>query len=111
MVFQFDHLAMQVDDISEAVDWYLRVIPDTTVLHKDESWAFIDANGTRLAFVKKDQHPGHLAWRVSEEKLEAMAQEYSKPIKTHRDNTRSFYLEAPGGYWIEIICMKGSQWE
>lgn len=110
MSYQFDHVAQQVPDIAAAVDWYRRTIPGVTVLYQDESWAFIEANGAKLAFVKSDQHPQHLAWRVSSEELERAAREHGKEIKPHRDGTRSFYLEAPGGQWIEIICMDGSPW-
>lgn len=99
----FDHVAQQVPDIGEAVAWYRDLIPNTTVLYQDESWAFIETNGTKLAFVKKDQHPNHLAWRVSSAELEELATKYEKEIIPHRDKTRSFYLEAPGSQWVEII--------
>jgi catechol 2,3-dioxygenase-like lactoylglutathione lyase family enzyme len=110
MKFTFDHIAQQVPDIAEAVAWYLAHIHGIQVLYQDESWAFLEANGIKLAFVKRDQHPNHLAWRVSNEELKKLAQEHKQEIKTHRDNTRSFYLQAPGGTWIEIICMDGSPW-
>ena len=110
MEIQFDHIAQQVPDIAEAVAWYQRTLPGVRVLYQDASWAFLEANGTKLAFVLKDQHPGHLAWRVSEADLETLAAQHGQEIKTHRDNTRSFYLEAPAGTWIEIICTDSSPW-
>jgi len=103
MEFQFDHIAQQVPDIAEAVAWYQQALPSVQVLYQDSSWAFIEANGVRLAFVLRDQHPNHLAWRVSDAELEKLAAKWGKPIAEHRDKTRSFYLEAPGGTWIEII--------
>lgn len=105
MSYQFDHIAQQVPNIAEAIAWYVEHLPGVQVLYQDESWGFIEAHGTKLAFVQRDQHPNHLAWRVSDADLERLAQEFGKEIKTHRDKTRSFYLEAPGGTWIEIICM------
>lgn len=110
MNYQFDHVAQQVLDIAEAVAWYTRLLPGARVLYQDESWAFVEANGTKLAFVKRDQHPQHLAWRVDNAELERLAQQYGKEIATHRDKTRSFYLEAPGGQWVEIICTDSSPW-
>jgi catechol 2,3-dioxygenase-like lactoylglutathione lyase family enzyme len=110
MDFQFDHVAQQVPDIAEAVRWYQELVPGVVVLYQDTSWAFIEANGVKLAFVLRDQHPGHLAWRVSSETLERLAAQHNKEIVTHRDKTRSFYLEAPGGQWIELICFEGSDW-
>lgn len=111
MNYVFDHVAQQVPDIAEAVEWYLRLLPGARALYQDESWAFVEANGTKLAFVKRDQHPQHLAWRVDNVELERIARQYGQEIATHRDKTRSFYLEAPGGQWIEIICMENSPWE
>ena len=108
--FQFDHIAQQVPDIGEAVSWYMQLLPQAKVLYQDTSWAFVEAGGTKLAFVKEDQHPNHLAWRVSDALLEQLAARYNKTIALHRDKTRSIYLEAPGGQAIEIICTEGATW-
>jgi len=101
---RFDHVAQQVPDIGEAVDWYLRTVPGARVLRQDPSWAFLEAGGARIAFVLAGQHPNHVAWRVDEEELERLAAEHGREVRSHRDATRSFYLEAPGGQWIEIIA-------
>jgi catechol 2,3-dioxygenase-like lactoylglutathione lyase family enzyme len=111
MNYLFDHVAQVVPDIAVAVAWYRALLPDTTVLYQDESWAFVEAGGIKLAFVVKDQHPGHLAWRVDDAELERAAVQFNKEIKPHRDGTRSFYLEAPGGQYIEVISFENSQWE
>ena len=103
MNYEFDHVAQQVPDIAAAVAWYQELLPGAQVLYQDDSWAFMEANGTKLAFVKRDQHPQHIAWRVDDAELERLATEWGKEIAVHRDRTRSFYLEAPGGQWIEII--------
>ncbi|MBB6053345.1 VOC family protein [Armatimonas rosea] len=102
MEFVFDHVAQVVPDISDAVAWYVEHV-GASVLYQDATWAFVEAGGARLAFVVKDQHPNHLAWRVSLAELETLAAKHEKAIKTHRDGTRSFYLEAPGGTHVEII--------
>ena len=99
----FDHVAQVVPEISEAVRWYREHFPLAEVLYEDASWAFLDVNGTRLAFVLQDAHPGHLAWRVDDAELEALALRHEKTIIPHRDHTRSFYLLAPGGQHIELI--------
>ena len=105
----FDHVAMQVPCIAEAVAWYRDRIPGSRVLYQDESWAFLEAAGTKLAFVLPHQHAGHIAWRVADVDLEALAQRYEKTIKPHRDGTRSFYLDGPGGHAIELISYPPSQ--
>jgi hypothetical protein len=112
MSFRFDHAAQQVPDIAEAVAWHQQTFGDAVrVLYQDASWALIEAGGARLAFVVRDQHPNHLAWRVSDAELERLAREHNKTIQPHRDRTRSFYLEAPGGQSVEIICTVGSEYE
>ena len=57
------------------------------------------------------QHPNHLAWNVPQDELERLAAEHGKEIKPHRDGTRSFYLDAPGGNSVEIIAITGSKYE
>ena len=104
MDYTFDHVAQIVPDIGAAVAWYRELLPNTHVIYQDATWAFIEAGGAKLAFVVKDQHPNHLAWRVSATELERLAALHAQEIKPHRDGTRSFYLEAPGGQSVEIIA-------
>ena len=111
MSYEFDHVAQVVPNIAEAVAWYRNTLPSTRVIYQDETWALIEAGGVKIAFVVRDQHPGHLAWRVDDAELERLARAHGKEIKPHRDRTRSFYLEAPGGQAIEIICTVGSEYE
>jgi hypothetical protein len=100
---RFDHVAQQVPDIAEAVDWQLRTVPGSTVLHQDPTWALVESGGARLAFVLADQHPPHLAFRVADDELERLAEENGATIATHRDATRSIYLQGPGSLATEII--------
>ena len=93
---QLDHIAQQVPDIAEAVEWQRRTVPGTTVLHQDPTWALVESGGAKLAFVLPDQHPSHVAFRVDQEELERLAAEHGATIATHRDATRSIYLAGPG---------------
>ena len=99
----FDHVALQVPDIDAAVRWYLETIDGARVTYQDESWALIEAGGTKVAFVVEGQHPTHIAWRVDAERLESLARANSQAICTHRDATRSIYLQGPGGHAVELI--------
>lgn len=99
----FDHIAQVVPDIAAAVAWYTENVPGTRILYQDATWAFLEAGGARLAFVLRDQHPGHLAFRVDDAELERLAAARGQAVKPHRDGSRSFYLDAPGGQSIEII--------
>ncbi len=100
---EFDHVAQEVPDIAEAVEWQRRTVPGTTVLHQDPTWALVDSGGARLAFVLPGQHPSHLAYRVDAAELERLAAEHGLEIATHRDATRSIYLQGPGSLATEII--------
>ena len=101
---QFDHVAQQVSDIRAALDWWQRMIPGATVVYADDTWALIEAAGARLAFVMADEHPDHLAFKVAPGELERLAAEHAASIATHRDGSRSFYLDAPGGKGVEVIA-------
>lgn len=101
---QFDHVAQQVPDIAEAVAWQRRIVPGTRVLYQDATWAIVESGGVKVAFVLAEQHPPHLAFRVGDEELERLAAEHGVAIATHRDATRSIYLEGPGSLQTELIA-------
>ena len=100
---QFDHVAQQVPDIAQAVEWQLRTVPGSRVVYQDATWALVESGGAKLAFVLPDQHPSHLAFRVDADELERLAAEHGVAIATHRDATRSIYIEGPGALATEII--------
>jgi hypothetical protein len=100
---QFDHVAQQVPDIAEAVEWQRSTVPGTTIVYQDPTWALVESGGIKMAFVLADQHPPHLAFRVDDEELERLAAEHGARIATHRDATRSIYLRGPGSLATEII--------
>ena len=101
---QFDHVAQQVPDIAAAMRWWAQVVPGARVLYADRTWGLLEAGGAKLAFVMADEHPNHLAFKVSDEELERLSREHGVPVSGHRDGSRSFYLEAPGGNGVEVIA-------
>ncbi len=101
---EFDHVAQQVPDVGAAIAWWQGTVPGARVVYEDATWGLIEAAGVRLAFVMADHHPGHLAWRVSDRELEELAAHHRAEISSHRDGSRSFYLDAPGGQSIELIA-------
>ena len=103
-IVNFDHVAQQVPDVGEALDWWQRMVPGARVLYADETWGLLEAGGARLAFVSPSEHPDHLAFKVSGDELERQAAEYGATIAVHRDGSRSFYLDAPGGRGLEVIA-------
>lgn len=101
---QFDHAAQQVPDVAAALEWWSALVPGARVLYADESWGLLEAGGARLAFVSADEHPNHLAFKVSGEELARLAASHGVQVSGHRDGSRSFYVDAPGGSGVEVIA-------
>ena len=101
---RFDHVAQQVPDIAAALDWWSALVPGSRVLYADETWGLLEAGGAKLAFVMADEHPNHLAFAVSAAELERLAVEHGVEVRGHRDGSRSFYVDAPGGGGVELIA-------
>jgi len=101
---QFDHVALHVADIAAAIAWWQAAVPGATVLYCDETWGLIEAAGVKLAFVMADAHPVHVAFKLPAAELEPLARAHDAVIAEHRDGTRSFYLDAPGGQAVEFIA-------
>jgi catechol 2,3-dioxygenase-like lactoylglutathione lyase family enzyme len=101
---QFDHVAQRVPDVAAALAWWQRMVPGATVLHADDTWGMLEAGGAKLAFVLDEQHPDHLAYKVSTAELERLAGEHGATIAMHRDGSRSFYVQAPGEHRLEVIA-------
>lgn len=101
---KFDHLAVSVGSIADAVEFYRARFPQLTVIHEDATWAYIQLDAARMAFVLEDQHPPHLAFGVqTREELERMARVDGMAINLHRDGSESYYLEDPFGNTLEFV--------
>lgn len=87
-----DHIAIQVEDPREAVEWYINNF-GAELLYVDDTWGFIEFENIKLAFVVKKQHPAHYAFEVEE--LDGG--------KLHRDGTVSVYKADPWGNIYELI--------
>ncbi|MFM7162142.1 MAG: VOC family protein, partial [Planctomycetaceae bacterium] len=90
-----DHLAIPVNDVAAAVDWYRQNF-QCEVKYQDATWALLQFGNLPLAFVIPEQHPPHLAFAHPE------AEKYG-PLKTHRDGTRSCYIRDPAGNAVELM--------
>jgi catechol 2,3-dioxygenase-like lactoylglutathione lyase family enzyme len=101
---RFDHVAQQVPDIAAALEWWAAIVPGARVLYADDTWGLLEAGGARIAFVMADAHPNHLAFKVSVEELERLAASHGRVVSGHRDGSRSFYLDGPGGHGVEVIA-------
>jgi catechol 2,3-dioxygenase-like lactoylglutathione lyase family enzyme len=92
-----DHVAVPVSDLQGTVDWYLKNF-SCKVVYQDDTWALVEFANIRVAFVIPEQHPPHFAL-LREPSL------FGEP-KTHRDGTRSVYLNDPSGNSVEVLALK-----
>ena len=95
---KFDHVAVSITDIKKSVEWYRKNV-NARVLYQDETWAFLEASGVKIALVLPSQHPGHLAFDVGP----APSEEFLREAKQHRDGSLSRYTTDPDGNSIEWI--------
>ena len=89
---KIDHIALQVNKPDEAARWYCDNL-GAKMIYADETWAFIQFENIKLAFVVPHQHPVHIAF---EDKS-------LKSGKLHRDGSRSIYKKDPFGNFYELI--------
>ena len=89
------HVAIEVDDLERSLHWYLDRF-QCRVSYSDETWALIDFDNMSLALVTPGQHPPHIGF-VSKEALNI------GQLRTHRDGTRSIYVNDPAGNAVELI--------
>jgi catechol-2,3-dioxygenase len=107
-MFELDHVAVQVTDIPAAVHYYTQTF-EAQVLYADDTWAFLRMGQGKLALVKAEQHPPHVAVRVDLPSLERAAAQAGKPIDKHRDGTQGIYLDDPDGNVLELIYYPAGQ--
>ena len=89
------HTAICVDNIDTAIEWYAQKL-NFEVEFKDDSWALLSFENSRIALVLPEQHPPHLAF-VSDK-----AADFGVLTK-HRDGTSSIYINDPFGNTIELL--------
>jgi len=98
-----DHVAIITNDIAQTAQWYIDHF-QAKVLYQDSTWAFLQLGGIKLALVTPGKHPGHLAFAVTPDHLQELAEKYGQTIKPHRDGTTSFYISDPANNYVEFIA-------
>jgi catechol 2,3-dioxygenase-like lactoylglutathione lyase family enzyme len=90
------HVAIPVQDVKSAVDWYTKTF-QCRVSYQDDTWAMLEFANMKVALVVPNQHPGHIAFVHPE------AEKFGT-LKMHRDGTRSVYVKDPSGNAVEILA-------
>lgn len=89
---KIDHIAITVDQPIEAAEWY-RENFQAAIIYSDPTWAVVEFENVKLAFVVKEQHPPHFAFEVDDLAVG----------KLHRDGSRSVYKRDPWGNVYELV--------
>lgn len=92
---RIDHVALVVDDIDAAVQWY-RERFDCSLQWHDPTWAYLQFENCGLALVKPGQHPPHVAIQSHQLKR------FGEPV-LHRDGTQSVYVADHDGNIVEVL--------
>src|SRR5438270_13398672 len=102
---RFDHVAVQTKNIAQSVEWY-KTHFGASVLYQDDTWAFLQLGGTKLALITATQHPPHFAVSLTAEALADAAKLAGKTVDVHRDWTRGVYLYDPSGTAVGLISYR-----
>jgi catechol 2,3-dioxygenase-like lactoylglutathione lyase family enzyme len=89
------HLALRVNDVARAVEFYTRVFGMRLVWQPESSAGALDHLGFVVATVA-DLEAG---WRWAE----AARLEIVHPLRQHRDGSVSFYIRDPDGNVIQLL--------
>jgi len=95
-----DHIAIRVDDLNAAEEWYCTNLHGK-VTFRDEKYIRIKLQNTNIALIDKKYYPWeHIAILV--ENKEDLPHEIGETIK-HRDGTVGVYVKDPFGNYLEYI--------
>ena len=111
------HLALNVKDVADSVDFYRRVFGMTIVWQPDADNAYLSSGCDNLALHRgavgdhSAQSLDHLGFIVSTiEELEAGHRwahenqlDIARPLRHHRDGSVSYYLRDPDGNVIQVL--------
>ena len=100
---KFDHVAVNVKDIKASSVWYIENL-GAEVLYLDDTWAFLEVNGSKIALTLKSQHPAHICFEITEEERNERFSD--KTFKTHRDGSISCYVKDLDNNFIEYLIWK-----
>ncbi len=103
-----DHIAILVDDLKKAEEWYCQHL-ECKVGYRDAKYIRLQTHNVNIALIDKKHYPyPHIGILV--ENLEDLPTEKGEVIK-HRDGTVGVYVKDPFGNYLEYIWYSDQQKE
>ena len=100
-----DHIAILVDDLRAAEEWYISNLK-AQVSFRDKKYVRIQLNNTNIALIDKKHYPhAHVGLLVEDIKM--LPKEGTRV--EHRDGTIGVYVEDPFGNYLEYIWYSDKQ--
>lgn len=90
-----DHIAIVVDDIKRATQWY-KTHFKVQVIYEDDTWVMLQFANIKLALVVQSEHPAHFA--IPKHDADVYGQ-----LTKHRDDIESVYIKDSEKNTVEII--------
>ena len=101
-----DHIAVLVDDLKKAEEWYCDKLA-AKVTFRDEKYIRIQVENTNIALIDKKHYPWeHIAILI--ENKEELPHNLGETIE-HRDGTIGVYVKDPFGNYLEYIWYSEEQ--
>ncbi len=103
---KIDHIAILVDDLKLAEEWYMKRI-NGTVAFRDNKYTRIQIGNTNIALIDKKHYPSaHIGVLI--DNLEDLPLEKGEIVR-HRAGTIGVYEEDPFGNYLEYIWYSDKQ--
>ena len=108
MTSKIDHIAVLVDDLDVAEEWYCTRL-DGIVTYRDQKYTRIQVENTNIALIDKN-HYSYPHFAILVDNKDDLPIDQGMAIH-HRDGTIGVYVEDPFGNYLEYIWYSPEQKE
>ncbi len=103
-----DHIAILVEDLQIAEEWYTEHAGGI-VTFRDDKYIRLSVDNTNIALIDQNHYP-HAHFGILVENKEDLPTEKGKVVE-HRDGTIGVYVKDPFGNYLEYIWYSDNQKE
>lgn len=107
MTAVIDHIAIVVDNLDEAAEWYMETCGGT-VTYKEDTYYRLQLENICIALILSSHGPNRPHIAVLVDCLEDLPKEKGEYVK-HRDGTHGVYVTDPYGNHVEYICYSNEE--